>query len=206
MDETEEFLVITVAILGKKNDRRITDYLIRIFENVCPCLFLTPFGTIRTTKTPWENGPFEPSILFYDCESTFNHCTPDIILLKDSEESMIPLLKENTTVIFNATNFIHLEMIRGISVRTISCGTSERDTITFSSTVSEQPVLSLQRTIQTTENEEIEPFELPIQTDSTWARYPLQCVFALLVLLGIPEQIHAVFHNTPFNYHNQEKI
>ncbi|HJB25110.1 MAG TPA: hypothetical protein H9662_00655 [Firmicutes bacterium] len=194
--ETEEFSVITVAILGKKSDRRITDYLIRAFDGICPCLFLTPFGTVRTTDETSNGEVFDPLIIFWDSENAETNCIPDIILLKDSCESAAPLVKENTTVIFHSANRTHLETVQGMSIHAIACGPSERDTITFSSALAEQPVLCVQRSIHTLDGEEMEPFELPIETGSGWARYPLQCVFALLVLLGIPERIHCIFEKS----------
>ncbi len=199
--------MITVAILGKKSDRRMTDYLIRSFDGVCPCLFLTPFGTIRTMQNPSQTDPFQPLILFWDSENTDIHCIPDIILLKDSCESITPLVKENTIVIFHSSNPIHLETVRGMSIHAIACGSSKRDTITFSSALAERPVLCVQRMIHTLDGEETEPFELPIEADPGWARYPLQGVFALLVLLGISEQVHSIFEkNILHDRQNQEKI
>ncbi len=188
--------MITVAVLGKKSDRRMTDYLIRAFDGICPCLFLTPFGTVRTMQNPSQAEPFDPLIVFWDSENTDTNCVADIILLKDSCEPVAPLVKESTAVIFHSANPAHLETVRGMSVRTIACGSSKRDTITFSSTLAEQPVLCVQRMIHTLDGEEAEPFELPIEADPGWARYPLQGVFALLVLLGIPERVHSIFEKS----------
>lgn len=184
--------MITVAILGKKTDRRITDYLIRAFDGLCPCLFLTPFGNVRMEEEA-SVQPLEPLIIFWDSESTDVHFAPDIILLKDSCEKFDILLKDNTTVIFNSVNAAHLEAVRGTSVNAIACGYSQRDTITFSSVLPEEPVLSLQRSVHALDDSEVEPFELPIEVSAGWARYPLQSVFALLILLGTPDRVRHIF-------------
>lgn len=185
--------MITVAILGKKTDRRITDYLIRAFDGLCPSLFLTPFGTIRTQDEDSSAQSFDPLIIFWDSESTDVNFVPDIVILKDSCEHLDVLLKDNTTMIFNSVNASHLDAVRGTSVNAIACGYTQRDAITFSSVLPEEPVLALQRSVHALDGTEVEPFELPIEVSAGWGRYPLQSVFALLILLGTPNRVHYIF-------------
>jgi hypothetical protein len=77
------------------------------------------------------------------------------------------------------------DMLRGDGIQTVTCGLSQKDTITFSSLESDRAVISLQRKLKALDGREIEPVELPVRCDLTYREYPLLAAVAVLLLTGV---------------------
>lgn len=67
----------------------------------------------------------------------------------------------------------------------VTCGLSQKNTVTFSSRTPTTAVISLQREIHTTTGEPVDPRELPVALSAPREDYPLLATVAALWLAGI---------------------
>ena len=72
-----------------------------------------------------------------------------------------------------------------LNLRTITCGVSPKDTITFSSKNEDEIVISLQRSIINLKDESIEPLEIPFKKDIADDDYMLMAYASILIETGI---------------------
>lgn len=76
------------------------------------------------------------------------------------------------------------EMLKAQNIRTITCGLSQKDTVTFSSLTENSAVISLQREIESTGGEEILPKEIPVTFACPKPEYAILASAAVLLLSG----------------------
>jgi hypothetical protein len=83
-----------------------------------------------------------------------------------------------------------IEILKKNALQTVTCGLSQRDTLTFSSHVAERAVISLQREIKTLGGKAVLPHEIPVSLLSTYGDYQLLAATAVLMLsdVAIPEE------------------
>ena len=81
----------------------------------------------------------------------------------------------------------NLKKISGQNIEAITCGSSPKDTVTYSSSDDETIVVSLQREITSFTNKAVLPFEMPIKRlcDDD---YNILAFFALSVKIGFTEK------------------
>lgn len=80
----------------------------------------------------------------------------------------------------NALNILKLS-----NILTIVCGTSNTDTITFSSITNNKALISIQRQIKTTNGKIIEPCEIPITINHKFSNSAVICACSVLILNDI---------------------
>lgn len=81
-------------------------------------------------------------------------------------------------------NTAAIEMLKAQNIRTITCGLSPKDTVTFSSLMESSAVISLQRGIESTDGEEILPKEIPVTFTCPKPDYAVLACAAVLLLSG----------------------
>jgi len=69
-------------------------------------------------------------------------------------------------------------------MQTVTCGLSQKDSITFSSRDDEDAVVSLQREIKTLNGNAVFPHEIPIKLESVKGEYPVLAAIAVLLIAG----------------------
>jgi hypothetical protein len=77
------------------------------------------------------------------------------------------------------------DMLRGDGIQTITCGLSQKDTVTFSSLENDRAVVSLQRGLKALDGSHIEPVEVPITFSPAHSEYPMLAAVAVLLLSGV---------------------
>jgi hypothetical protein len=77
------------------------------------------------------------------------------------------------------------DLLRGDGIQTVTCGLSQKDTLTFSSLENDRAVVSLQRRLTALDGREIEPVELPVLCAPASREYPLLAAVAVLLLTGV---------------------
>ncbi len=80
----------------------------------------------------------------------------------------------------NALNILKLS-----NISTIVCGTSNTDTITFSSITDNKALISVQRQIKTTNGKIVEPCEIPITINHKFSNSAVICACSVLILNDI---------------------
>ena len=78
-----------------------------------------------------------------------------------------------------------IAMLKKNSMRTVTCGMSAKDTITYSSIDPECAIVSLQRELKTVGGEDLDPGEFPIKALSCKKDFALLAAVAVLLLSGI---------------------
>lgn len=81
-------------------------------------------------------------------------------------------------------NTAAVEMLKAQNIRTVTCGMSQKDTVTFSSLTEGSAVVSLQREIESRAGEAILPREIPVTFTQPKGEYPLLAAAAVLLLSG----------------------
>lgn len=126
----------------------------------------------------------------YAIETDENICIDNsILILKNSADiSKIDMLVGNSIVIVNSENKQQLKQLAEKNAKTITCGLSGKDTITFSSRCENKVVLSLQRSLKNIYGQSIEPFEKSININKEFFcedEYSIFSFFALSILANL---------------------
>lgn len=81
------------------------------------------------------------------------------------------------------------KMLHNDKIETVTCGLSQKDTVTFSSLDSDRAVVSLQRRLKALDGTEIEPVEVPVTFKPSHSEYSILASIAVLLLscVKIPE-------------------
>jgi hypothetical protein len=95
-------------------------------------------------------------------------------------------LPENFIAIVEPDNSKAIDILKKKSLRTVTCGLSQRDTLTYSSIETERAVISLQREIKTLGSNSILPREIPVNFRSSYGDYQLLAAVAVLLLSDMP--------------------
>lgn len=114
-------------------------------------------------KLSYEKGKGN-SILVLNAKITkellINSC---ILVFAENAKITVPkIVCENITAIVNSTSTAQIKALAKLGIPVITCGNSQKDTLTYSSVTDDGIVVSLQRSIKSLLGNTIEPLELPI--------------------------------------------
>lgn len=118
------------------------------------------------------------------------HMDKGIVLFKNDLTGCTDItLPSDFIAIVDPQNEKAAEIIKKYRLQTITCGLSQRDTLTYSSIDAENAVISLQREIKTLQGNPILPREIPILLNSAYDNYQLLAAMAVLLLseVTLPE-------------------
>ncbi len=73
-------------------------------------------------------------------------------------------------------------MLRVDGIQTVTCGLSQKDTVTFSSLDNDRAVVSLQRGLKALDGSDIDPVEVPVAFSPSHSEYPVLAAVAVLLL------------------------
>lgn len=100
-------------------------------------------------------------------------------------------LPDTVTAVIDPDNTDALAIVRDAQVGTLTCGMSQKDTLTYSSFLTGGAMVSLQRRITTLDGKTIEPCELKVSFDRDRGKYPLLAAVAVIFLTqGMPPDNH----------------
>ncbi|HEX3025647.1 MAG TPA: hypothetical protein VHR42_00230 [Clostridia bacterium] len=97
-----------------------------------------------------------------------------------------PEIPVGFTAVVDPDNADAIEMLQRNSMQTVTCGMSQKDTVTFSSLDSDRAVVSLQRELRSLSGTTIEPREFPVGFSKQPGEYQLLASAAVLLLSDIP--------------------
>lgn len=139
----------------------------------------------------YHSGFGQPLIVFNSNEINKIAIDNCILLFDENAEINIPQIKsKNTIAIVSSSSTNQINKLAKLNIPVITCGTSQKDTFTYSSNTEDEIVVSLQRTIKSLTGKTIEPFELPIKHTNNCNTY---CDLAYSAIL-------AEFDNFEKNY------
>lgn len=86
--------------------------------------------------------------------------------------------------VIDSDNTQAADMLKKNGIQTVTCGLSQKDTVTFSSLENERAVVSLQRGLTALDGSELLPVEVPIAFSASHSEYPILASVAVLLLSG----------------------
>ena len=119
------------------------------------------------------------------------HIDKGILIFKKEIGSDIEYeIPEEFVAITEPDNEKAIKILQKNSLQTVTCGLSQRDTLTFSSLDTGKAVISLQREIKDLAGKSVLPHEIPVVYQTKFRDYPLLAATAVLLLSGfvIPEE------------------
>lgn len=93
----------------------------------------------------------------------------------------------NCYMVADSSNLKQLEWLSQKNLKTISCGLSQKDTLTFSSKKDDRCAVSLQRSLKVCRST-LEPLELMLSCGDEKETYPILAAAACLLLTGAHEK------------------
>ncbi|MDQ5983255.1 MAG: hypothetical protein RUMPE_00255 [Eubacteriales bacterium SKADARSKE-1] len=170
-----------VVIYGDKKEKSIDETIIRALKNyngVCyqsenniHCFshcYASPFFVYSSSKIPKIQG----------CSGIF--------VFKNSfcnfDEKEMP---RNFTPIFDAQNTKAAKILKSTEQIAITCGVSQKSTLSISSFDGKQAIVSLQRYVKSIDLKTIEPGDFCVKLNCLTDVYPMLVASAILLLSGI---------------------
>lgn len=177
--------MIPVLLYGSGRDTAITNSLVRAFRAVHASVLHITSKTLSLMPT---NAPHADFLLLDNCGIQDLQVKNGVTVFRQelsgfTEESAIP---HDFVAVADPLNEQAVSILRNRNIRTVTCGLSQKDTVTFSSLDSDRAVISLQREIFSLTGENVGPREIPVTLTSPQAEYPLLASMAVLLLSGIP--------------------
>lgn len=171
--------IISIIIVGDLEDASIGNFF---FENLSKQFSVSYFSNGRFL----ESG-IGQEIMLYETDKiaqcNFKNCV--MIIKKQCSINICNEFESNTVAIVSSEQQNHLKLLSKLNLRTITCGSSSKDTVTFSSKNDDEIVISLQRAISTINGEIIEPFEMPMKKSIEDDDFTLLAYVSLLIETGI---------------------
>ena len=177
--------MVPVLLYGSGRDTAITNSLIRAFRAVHASVLHI---TSRTLSLMPTNAPHADFLLLDNCGVQDLQIQNGVTVFRPelsgfTEESVIP---HDFVAVIDPMNEQAVAILKNRDIRTVTCGLSQKDTVTFSSLDPDRAVISLQREIFSFAGENVLPREIPVALSSPQAEYPLLASMAVLLLSGIP--------------------
>lgn len=150
---------INIILLGDCSDSRFAEEIINKTKGSSKIIYNT-----GKTISVYDNDTANIQIFISECGKLINYNFDNtIIILKkiNLDSNFLADTSKDNIVIFNSENKDHTELLQNNHILAVSCGLSEKDTITFSSKGTENNVISLQREIKF-KNSVIEPQEISL--------------------------------------------
>ena len=173
--------IITIFLAGNPDDLSMSDYFIDKLKNDFSVTYLNN-GLVRQTGTGHE-------ILLIEEEKIISEYLNNSVIVFKKE--CTPLISgkflEDNAVIISSHDKSRLKKISGQNIETITCGSSPKDTVTYSSSDDETIVVSLQREITSFGKKTILPFEMPVKRFCN-DDYNILAFFALSAKIGFTEK------------------
>lgn len=170
--------MVSVAIIGPAQDKRIFSLLHRVLGQEGRILALSPRGLSADAGTP--------DFLIWDTSRPGGIEAPGgLIIFKEKAtdfEGMLPPVCGMAVV--GSDNPAAIEFLAASKQPAITCGLSPRDTITLSSMTDGSVMVAIQRSIPAFDGTAIEPVELPVRLSAPADSYSILCAAATLAYSG----------------------
>lgn len=171
--------MITVLLAGNPTEAALGRFL---FENLSKHYSVSYFSP----KNYLQKGMGENLLLFEVGQVAECQLSPCIVVLKPNCAIEIEdCFEKNTVFILQSEQERYLKSLQRLNFRTITCGASQKDTVTFSSKSEDKIVISLQRPITNLTGENIEPMEIPLKRASLDEDFAWMAYASIQIEIGI---------------------
>jgi len=179
--------MVTVLLCGSEKDIEVTNMLIAAIRSINASLLHITAKTVSMLPP----DAVESDFLILDNAGIHDiHMMNGIVVFKSELSSYAEMdIPAGFIAVTDSENDKAIEILQKYSLRTVTCGLSQRDTITYSSLDSERALISQQREIKGLYGQRILPHEIPVTMKTPYKQYPLLAAMGVLLLseLSIPE-------------------
>jgi len=167
--------MINIILAGNLGDKK----LLKTLNKVLPF-----YHSLASDSSSGFSFPDSPDILILNCSHITNLSAPNtIIVFKESFSSKNKLGNiSGCYAITPSENNFALSVLSGKGLSSVTCGLSEKDTVTFSSFTDNSAVVSLQREIINLFGSSVLPCDITFKFSSPPDRFSLLASCATLLL------------------------
>ena len=175
--------MVTVLLCGSEKDAEITNILLAAIRSADASALHITAKTVSMLPPDAQNADF---LVIDNANIQGAHMEKGVIVFKQEIKGCLELdLPAGFIAVTESDNDTAIKILQKNALQTVTCGLSQRDTLTYSSLDSEKAVISLQREIKSLHGESMLPHEIPVALQSTRSDYPLLAAVAVLLLSGI---------------------
>lgn len=178
----------TVILCGEEKDGAVTNTLFAFFRSVGVGFLYLASRSLSFTPGNRDTADY----LVVDNETIADYRLPSgIVVFRSDMAGSAPEMRfpPQFIAVLEPRNTAAANLLKAQGIHTVTCGLSQRDTVTFSSLTETSAVVSLQREIQSIDGEDILPREVPLAFSRPKPDYPMLAAMSVLLLSGaqLPE-------------------
>ena len=133
-----------------------------------------------------QKGIGEDLLIFESDKISDCELRPCIVILNRPDEIELGnQFDKDTVFILSSEEQDSLKLLFQLNLRTITCGASPKDSVSFSSKNEDEIVISLQRSITNLKGETVEPLEFPLNRSILVDDFTLMVYASILIEIGI---------------------
>lgn len=177
---------MNIIVYGNSNDTSVGDMLLKTLPRYGDVQFFSKDKLVCSSLK--KNQHCKPRFLVYELEQLPDVITCNGIFLfkksfKNLNENKFP---KGFLPIVDGQNLSAIKLLERTNQIVITCGTSAKNTLSFSSLLQTKAIVTLQRYLQADNNTTIEPHEFTVKLNSTCKPNTLLVICTVLLLAGIP--------------------
>lgn len=167
--------MINIILAGNLGDKK----LLKTLNKILPF-----YHSVASDSSAGFSFPDSPDILLLNCSHIVNVSAPNsIIIFKESFSSKNKLGNiSGCYAVAPSENNFALSVLSGKGLSSVTCGLSEKDTVTFSSFTDNSAVVSLQRELLNMFGTPIFPCDITVKFSSPPDRFSLLAACTALLL------------------------
>lgn len=170
----------TILMCGTEDGTETTDILLAVIEAAHLGAVYISEKTVLTVPPQAES----PDFIIIDSEKIENLNIQKGVALFRGHMPRHKRIPQDFIAVIDSDSMEAADILRGDGIQTVTCGLSQKDTVTFSSLESGSAVVSLQRGLKTLDGTESDPADVPIYFCRPHGGYPLLAAVAVLLLCG----------------------
>ena len=171
--------MISIVLYGEKKENLLEN----IFENNIHCFFSAWELSLQKIT---DNHVSQHEVIYVNCGAPQLLCAgKGIVVLKENADiSRLESSSGEFIMLARSSCKKQLEFLSQKKIKTLVCGLSSKDTVTFSSVSDTEAVVSLQRTTTNILGQSIDPMEIAVKFDCNYDPISVLMFTACLILLG----------------------
>lgn len=176
--------MVTVLLYGPEKDTQMAEVLLAAIRSA-GCCALHMKGKMLSMIPP---GADTPDFLIIDSEIPPELQVGKVILIfKQNHPNIYQHIEisNDYIAVLDSSDAGAKKMLEKSGMQAVTCGMSQKDTVTFSSIKADNAVIWVQRELQALDGSSIEPQELPVILSKPVGDYPLLASIAVLLLCGL---------------------
>ena len=173
----------TIIVYGKKEDTTISETLQKIL-NILGKYYI--FISDKEIRSKFQEN-IEPEFLIIDTDvmPITQIGMKDILIFKNEMPLLNVILPKMFCAVVESSNTNAITMLNDSKTEVVACGMSNKDTLTFSSSIEDSLVISLQRSLKNVLGNIVDPNEVPINLSTEIDHYAILSTVVTLILCGI---------------------